>query len=57
MAKKIKRRSWNKEDMREFKSLARQRTPAPKIARHFKRTEGAIRQKALQLGVSLNSRA
>jgi hypothetical protein len=56
MAKKIKRRSWSKEDMREFKLLARQRTPAPKIARRFKRSEGAIRQKALQLGVSLNSR-
>jgi len=57
MAKKNKRRSWSKEDMREFKSLARQRTPALKIARRFKRSEGAIRQKALQLGVSLNSRA
>ena len=56
MAKKIKRRGWSKEDMREFKALARQKTPAPKIARRFKRTEGAIRQKALQLGVSLNSR-
>jgi hypothetical protein len=54
--KKVKRRAWTKEDVREFKSLARKKTPAPKIARIFKRTEGAIRQKALGLGVSLNSR-
>jgi len=55
--KKIKRRAWSKDDVKTFKALARQRTPAAKIARHFKRTVGAIRQKALYLGVSLNSRA
>ncbi len=54
--KSVKRRAWTKEDVRELKSLARQKTPAPKIARAFKRTEGAIRQKALNLGISLNSR-
>ncbi len=58
MAKKsIKRREWTKEDVRELKGLAKQKTPAPKIARALKRTEGSIRQKALSLGVSLNSRA
>jgi len=57
MAKKtVKRRAWTKEDVRELKSLARRKIPAPKIARAFKRTEGAIRQKALVLGISLNSR-
>jgi hypothetical protein len=55
--KKTKRREWSKDDVREFKSLARAKTPAKKIASRFKRTEGAIRQKALHLGVSLNSRA
>jgi hypothetical protein len=54
--KKIKRRAWTNEDVREFKAMARAKTPAAKIARRFKRTEGAIRQKALHLGVSLNSR-
>jgi hypothetical protein len=54
--KSVKRRAWTKEDVRELKFLARQKTPAPKIARAFKRTEGAIRQKALHLGISLNSR-
>jgi hypothetical protein len=51
-----KRRAWAPEDVKEFKSLAKAKTPAAKIARRFKRTEGAIRQKALHLGVSLNSR-
>jgi hypothetical protein len=55
--KRLKRRAWSKDDVREFKLLAKQKTPAPKIAKHFKRSEGAIRQKALNLGISLNSRA
>ena len=55
--KSVKRRTWSKDDVREFKLLARQKTPAPKIAKRFKRSEGAIRQKALNLGISLNSRA
>ncbi|HTT82274.1 MAG TPA: hypothetical protein VMF67_02215 [Rhizomicrobium sp.] len=54
--KTIKRRAWTPEDVKEFKSLAKAKTPAAKIARRFKRTEGAIRQKALHLGISLNSR-
>jgi hypothetical protein len=55
--KKIKRRAWNENDLKTFKALARQKTPAAKIARQFKRTVGAVRQKALHLGISLNSRA
>jgi len=50
------RREWTKLDVRELKTLARQKTPAAKIARALKRTEGATRQKAFALGVSLNSR-
>jgi hypothetical protein len=56
-SRKIKRRAWTKDDVRTFKTLARNKTPAPKIARTFKRTVGAIRQKALRLRISLNSRA
>jgi hypothetical protein len=52
-----KRREWTKTDIRELKTLARGKTPAGKIARSLKRTEGATRQKAFSLGVSLNSRA
>jgi len=54
---KIKRWFWSKEDVRTLKSLARQKTPAPKIAKQLKRSLGAVRQKALGLGISLNSRA
>jgi len=55
--KKSKRREWTAQDVRELKSLARQKIPATQIARKLKRTEGATRQKALTLHVSLNSRA
>jgi hypothetical protein len=56
MAKKSKRRAWSKEDVRVLKTLARQKTPASKIARTLKRTEGATRQRASSLGVSLETR-
>ena len=39
-----------------LKTLAKQKTPARKIAKSLKRTEGATRQKAFSLGVSLDSR-
>lgn len=54
--KKIKRRAWSPADVREFKKLARQKIPAAKIAPIFRRTVPALRQKARQLGISLNSR-
>ena len=52
-----KRREWTKDDVRELKGFARQKTPAPKIARSLKRTVGAVRQKAFTMGMSLDSRA
>jgi hypothetical protein len=57
LVKKSKRREWTAQDVRELKQLARAKTPAAQIARKLKRTEGATRQKALTLSVSLNSRA
>ena len=51
-----KRRAWTSESIRRLKALARKKTPAAKIARALKRTEGATRQKAFSLGVSLESR-
>ena len=56
MAKKSKRRAWTKEDVRKFEALARQKTPAAKIARTLKRSEGATRQRASSLGISLETR-
>ncbi len=55
--KKIKRRPWSKEDIRELKSLARRKVSAANIAQQFKRSVPALRQKAMNLGISLNSRA
>jgi hypothetical protein len=40
-----------------LKALARKKTPVGKIAKTLKRSEGAIRQKALSIGLSLDSRA
>ena len=56
MAKKVKRREWTKDDVRELKTLARQKTPVAKIAKSLKRTPGATQQKAFSLGVSLDTR-
>jgi hypothetical protein len=57
MARNLKRRSWTPADVRELKSAARKKTPAGQIAKALKRTEGATRQKAFSLGLSLDSRA
>ena len=52
-----KKRAWTAVQVRDLKALAKKKTPARKIAKTLKRTEGATRQKAFSLGVSLNSRA
>lgn len=57
MAKKTtKRRAWTSEQERTLKVLARKKTRAAKIAKTLKRTEGATRQKAFSMGLSLDSR-
>ena len=57
MAKNSKRRAWKSEDVRTLKALAKKKTRAASIARTLKRTEGATRQKAFSLGLSLDSRS
>jgi hypothetical protein len=58
MAKKAKkRRSWTATEVRELKTMAKQKTPAAKIAKKLKRSEGATRQKAFSIGLSLDSRS
>jgi IS30 family transposase len=42
MAKRSKRREWTKDDVRELKTLARQKTPAAKIAKSLERTPSAM---------------
>ncbi|MET4804599.1 hypothetical protein [Bradyrhizobium sp. LB11.1] len=55
MAKKKKtvRREWTPGDVKELKAHSRARTPVAKISKMTKRTEGALRQKALHLGFGL----
>ena len=55
MATKKKRRAWLAAEVKALRTSAKSIVPAGKIARLLKRTEGAIRQKALALGLSLNS--
>jgi hypothetical protein len=53
MAKTAKLRPWTKEDVPTLKTLAREKTKTTVIARKLKRTEGATKQKAMRLGVTL----
>ncbi len=56
MAKRAKkRRGWLATEVKALRAAAKQLVRAKKIAALLKRTEGAVRQKALALGVSLNS--
>jgi hypothetical protein len=58
MAKRAKkRRAWTAGEVRDLKSLARKKTPAGKIAKKLRRSEGATRQKAFSIGLSLDSRS
>jgi hypothetical protein len=56
MAKKSKRREWTTAQVRTLKTLAKRKTKAARIARTLKRSEGATRQKAFIIGLSLDSR-
>jgi hypothetical protein len=56
MAKKVKRtkrRAWTKQDVSELKQNSRAKSPVKKIRKLMKRTTGALRQKALALGLPL----
>ncbi len=58
MAKsKKKRRAWTAAEVRELKAMAKKKTTASQIAKKLKRTEGATRQKAFSIGLSLDSRS
>jgi hypothetical protein len=53
MPKKSVRREWTKDDVRELKQHSKSKTPVVKISKATKRTVGALRAKAFQLGMSL----
>jgi hypothetical protein len=50
------RREWTKADLKELKDHSKARTPVVKIAKLTKRSVGALRQKALHLGLGLGHR-
>ena len=51
--KAAKRREWTKTDIKELKVHSKARTPVTKISKLTKRSIGALRQKALVLGIGL----
>jgi hypothetical protein len=57
MAKKVaKRVPWTRAMHAELRRHSRARTPVAKIAKQMKRSEGALRQQALKLGIGLGHR-
>jgi NADH:ubiquinone oxidoreductase subunit len=54
--KTTKRRAWTTQHVNTLKSMAKKKMPAGRIAKTLKRTEGATRQKAFSMGLSLDSR-
>ncbi len=55
--KATKRRAWTPAHIRTLKTLARKKTNAARIAKTLRRSEGATRQKAFSMGLSLDSRS
>ncbi|KGT77147.1 hypothetical protein MA20_21270 [Bradyrhizobium japonicum] len=51
--KKVIRREWTPAELQTLKKHSKVRTPVAKIAKEMKRTVGALRQKALHLGIGL----
>ena len=56
-AKKLVRRPWTKDDVRQMKTMAKAKSGVTKIAKALKRTPGATGVMAAKLGVSLSMRA
>jgi hypothetical protein len=53
---RTKRKAWTKADVSSLKTFSRHKTPVVQIARQLKRSAGAIRQKALSLGLPIGHR-
>jgi hypothetical protein len=51
--KKVIRREWTPDDVRVLKKHSKAKTPIDKISKETKRTIGALRVKASQLGIGL----
>lgn len=55
-AKKRVRVEYTKADVRELRAHSKARTPVSKIAKAMRRSEGSLRQKALNFGIGLGHR-
>jgi hypothetical protein len=51
--KTVVRREYTKADVKELRTHSKAKTPVVKIAQLTKRSAGALRQKALKLGIRL----
>ena len=54
--RKAKRVAWSSRDVTTLKSHSKRKTPVAKISKEMKRTAGAVRQKALSLGIGIGHR-
>jgi hypothetical protein len=54
--RRTKRVSWTKEHVSALKAHSKSKSPVAKISKEMKRTAGAIRQKALSLGIPIGHR-
>jgi hypothetical protein len=55
-AKRVVRRDWTRQDEKELKRHSKSRTPVKAISKALKRTPGALRQKARDLGIRIGHR-
>jgi hypothetical protein len=55
-AKRRVRREWTAADVRVLRKHSKSKTPVAVISKSTKRTPGALRQKALSLGIPLGHR-
>jgi hypothetical protein len=51
--KKIVRREWTEENIKEIKAHSKAKTRVDRISKITKRSVGSLRQKALSLGIGL----
>jgi hypothetical protein len=54
-AKKIVRREWTRDDVRQLKTMAKAKAGVTRISKSLKRTPGATTVMASKLGVSLST--
>jgi hypothetical protein len=54
--RKAKRVAWSSQDVKSLKAHSKSKTPVVKISKQMKRSAGAVRQKALALGISIGHR-